>query len=104
MNIPLQVTPESMAAWCEAAEFQWLLAIILQESQESREVCQTVPVDNQPGVISKHQGIIALANRLLKDDFRDVLIQSVEVETKKDGGQSLLFEYKIHVYRQGNNE
>ena len=95
----LQVTTESLAAFCASAEFEFLLAALLMESMESRNALENASFADI-AEFARAQGKAQAINRILAEDFPSLLIKICAVETERDGGQSLLFALKVKRYNE----
>ncbi len=95
----LQVTPESLAAFCATQEFEFLLAALLFESQSSRKTLENARPDDVASIATS-QGKVQAINRMLADDFPSLLIKICEDETEKDGGRGIAFALKVFRYTE----
>lgn len=95
----LSVTPESVAAFCAQPEFEFMLAALLFELRIDRKALENANPDNA-GLIGASQGKIAAIGRILQADFPDLLTRICVSEIDRDGGKSLLFGLRVHMYTE----
>lgn len=99
----MEVTPESIAAFCQTAEFQFMLAALNFEAQNTRLTLENTPFQNI-GAVANAQGKLQAISRMLQDDFPGLLIQTCHDQIKVDGGRLLMFSLRVSQYHQRMRE
>ncbi len=92
-------TAESLAAWMDTPEFALMQAVVLETMQEYERGLKGLPAGDV-GRIGLAQGFCLCAESVASSRFAGLLARAQAAHEGFDGGQSLLFGLRLHLYRE----
>ncbi len=92
-------TAESLAAWIDTPEFALMQAVVLETMQEYEHSLKGMS-PSDIGTIGRAQGFCLCAEQVASSRFAGLLVRAQEAHENFDGGQSILFGLRLHLYRE----